>query len=163
MVCSYAIGLRAYYAMSGTFIGRSAVVLTYAMLGTAIRHIGVCMQCPVLVQRWRICLCARYARPGTDLAYAFVPGVLVRYPFKDHNPPPMHCATHLLCGVLYRGGLCCYAFAMQCPVLKWAMLLRICYAVSGTERGYAATGATDAVLCQHPSLSPGMALRDVRY
>eukprot|EP00961_Rhodomonas_salina_P140299 1888055-Rhodomonas_salina.2 len=34
---------------------------------------------------------------------------------------------------------CCYAYAAQCPVLAAAMLLHICYEVSGTDVGYAAS------------------------
>eukprot|EP00961_Rhodomonas_salina_P215112 2905381-Rhodomonas_salina.1 len=33
--------------------------------------------------------------------------------------------------------LCCYAFATQCAVLTLAMILRTCYATSGTDIGYA--------------------------
>eukprot|EP00961_Rhodomonas_salina_P124553 1678554-Rhodomonas_salina.2 len=39
--------------------------------------------------------------------------------------------------VLY--AVCCYAFAIECLALGSSMLLRICYAVSGTEMRYAAT------------------------
>eukprot|EP00961_Rhodomonas_salina_P041189 554374-Rhodomonas_salina.4 len=40
------------------------------------------------------------------------------------------------CSVLCR--ICCYAPATPCPVLRWAMLLRACNEVSGTDVGYAA-------------------------
>eukprot|EP00961_Rhodomonas_salina_P221527 2995391-Rhodomonas_salina.1 len=35
--------------------------------------------------------------------------------------------------------LCCYALAMHCSVLRRRMLLRACYAISGTQIAYAPT------------------------
>eukprot|EP00961_Rhodomonas_salina_P062130 834044-Rhodomonas_salina.1 len=54
--------------------------------------------------------------PGTDVAYAAPAS-----------------------GVRYCHGACCYALAMRYPVLTQRMVLRACYAMSGTDIAYGAT------------------------
>eukprot|EP00961_Rhodomonas_salina_P248466 3357984-Rhodomonas_salina.3 len=65
--------------------------------------------------------------------------------------------------------LSCYATAMRCPVLTWyiirrgdaasAIMLRVCYAMSGTDIGYA---SCYAFAMQYPVLISAVLLPDVR-
>eukprot|EP00961_Rhodomonas_salina_P185362 2502587-Rhodomonas_salina.8 len=83
-----------------------------------------------------------YALSGTDVAYGAT-SFIVRY-----RPDEVTCPALLrLCCTLYStdlgrlvspyNRLKARALAMQCPVLVF--VLRACYAMSGTEIGYAAT------------------------
>eukprot|EP00961_Rhodomonas_salina_P025291 340999-Rhodomonas_salina.1 len=56
------------------------------------------------------------------------------------------CGTEMAYGCAMRGaGLCCYAFAMRCPVLTWAIVLAF-----GTGIGYAHTLCYYAFAMQYP-------------
>eukprot|EP00961_Rhodomonas_salina_P238462 3223089-Rhodomonas_salina.1 len=55
-------------------------------------------------------------------------------------------ARYALCAARYWATICCYALASRCAVLGYAMLLRTCYAMRGTGRGY--LGAWGIVLAR---------------
>eukprot|EP00961_Rhodomonas_salina_P192402 2596555-Rhodomonas_salina.3 len=52
----------------------------------------------------------------------------------------------LLKGSFPSYGLACYAIDTRCPVPTQASVLRICYAMSGTDAGYAATRSVESMV-----------------
>eukprot|EP00961_Rhodomonas_salina_P245285 3314299-Rhodomonas_salina.1 len=100
---------------------------------------------PHSVLTWAMC----YAMPGTDLGALPVPSLVLtalRTPDAMSGIDLGYAATHsyAMSGTYLAYGATharCHVqlCPMPYPVLTWAMLLRMCYAMSGTDRGYAAT------------------------
>eukprot|EP00961_Rhodomonas_salina_P022001 296041-Rhodomonas_salina.1 len=126
--------LCACYAMSGTDLAYAAAML-YAMSGTGL---VCCYLVACDATMW-------YAVSGTDFAYAAT---------RPSDPTPYrgsYCAGTNSLSAYARSmqcpAICCYAIPTRCPVLTCAgcavlikaIVLRITYAIYGTEIGYGAT------------------------
>eukprot|EP00961_Rhodomonas_salina_P149228 2008393-Rhodomonas_salina.3 len=120
---------------------------SYEMGGT---DVGV-----VYYQGKKVVLLAATLRPETMYGQTNC-WVLARYLLRAPGTDEGYCPT--CCPVLTYG-------VTLCHVLSSTMMFRLCYAVSGTETGYAATRCcrTRRMEVASPPMVPTDALRDVRY
>eukprot|EP00961_Rhodomonas_salina_P072962 980139-Rhodomonas_salina.3 len=110
-----------------------SICACYALSDTSIGYRA--MQCPVLAEAIVLCnvRLSCYAMSGTSVGYRAMQCPVLRYAM------PVGGVELTISTVT---SLSCYAYAARCPVLREAILLRVCYAVSGTDLRYAATRIT---------------------